>query len=168
MAAEVTGSFEYRIMHIVDRHVNGGGGMTLSTALTNATTGCLERFEDRANQIHETCDHCGARLLVTLPSFADVRRERRVHGVLWKVFALATILSGYGFVHVNRTATGLGYGPGLAFAVTMFATLFFAYRTLLSGLRSTSVGGPHVTRVDSPDRGNVQHRWAWVTADEDS
>ncbi|MFE1885053.1 hypothetical protein [Streptomyces diastatochromogenes] len=166
MAAEVSGTFEYRITHIVSEE--GGRDYTRTIALTNDDAGRLERFEQCRNEAHATCDHCGARLLVALPSFAEVRGERRRHGLLWKVCAPATVLSGYGFFHVTRTATSTGYGPGTAFVVTVAATLFFAYRTLISGLLSRSNGGPDVTRVDRRERGNVRHGWTYVTAAEDS
>ncbi|MFI7415619.1 hypothetical protein ACIBU0_44065 [Streptomyces sp. NPDC049627] len=163
MAAEVLRTFEYRITHIVTKEER----LPRTIALTNAGTNRLERFEERRNETHETCDHCGAQLLVGLASFAETRRERRLHRVLWKVWALATVLSGYGLVHVTRTATGTGYGPGIAFTVTVAATLFFAYRTLISGGLSRSNGGPDVTRVDAPDRRNVRHSWTFaVAADE--
>ncbi|WP_317441103.1 hypothetical protein [Streptomyces collinus] len=130
MAAEVSGTFEYTITHVVSRE--GGPYQARTIALPNADAGRLERFEQGRNETRTTCDHCGARLLVALPSFADVRGERRRLGRWWKVCALATVLSGYGFLHVIRTATGTGHGPGIAFAVTVAATLFFAYRTLVS------------------------------------
>ncbi|MFF4576066.1 hypothetical protein [Streptomyces sp. NPDC001410] len=166
MAAEVSGTFEYRIMHTVTKEVSDQ--LTRTIALTNAEAGRLERFDECRNETRATCDHCGAQLRVELPSFAEVRRERRRHGVLWKVCALATVLSGYGFLHVIRTATGTGYGPGIAFAVTVAATLFFAYRTLISGLLSRSNGGPDVTRVDRRERGNIRHSWTYVKAGGDA
>ncbi|MFI5685302.1 hypothetical protein [Streptomyces sp. NPDC051636] len=166
MAAEVSGNFEYRITHIVSQEA--GHHDTRTIALTNEDAGRLERFEQCRNETHATCDHCGARLLVALPSFAEVRSERRWHGLLWKVCALATVLSGYGFLHVTRTATGAGYGPGIAFAVTVAATLFFGYRTLISGLLSRSNGGPDVTRVDCREPGSVRHSWTYVQAAEDA
>ncbi|MEU5531643.1 hypothetical protein [Streptomyces sp. NPDC020362] len=145
-----------------------GDKLTRTIALTNATTGRLERFRERRNESHETCDHCGAQLLVALPSFAEVCRERRMHGWLWKVCALAAVLSGYGFLHVIRTATGTGWGPGTAFTVTGAVTLFLAYRTLISGLLSRSNGGPDVTRVDRREHGNLRHSWTYVEAAEDA
>ncbi|MFJ9865978.1 hypothetical protein [Streptomyces sp. NPDC101165] len=166
MAAEVSGTFEYRITHIVSQEV--GHHHTRTIGLTNDEAGRLERFEQNRNETHATCDHCGARLLVALPSFAEVRSERRRHRWWLKVCALATVLSGYGFVHVVRTATSTGYGPYIAFVVTVAATLFFAYRTLISGLLSRTNGGPDVTRVDSRDRRNVRHGWTYVTAAEDA
>ncbi|NEC92012.1 hypothetical protein [Streptomyces sp. SID12501] len=165
MAAEVTGSFEYRITHSISRE--SGNRPSRTICLSNAMTGCLERFDKRVNETVETCDHCGARLLVALPSFAEVRRQQRVHGVLWKVYALATILCGYGFLQVIHM-TGKGSGPLFAFCVTVCATLFFAYLTLLSGLGSVTMGGPDVTRVDNRDHGDISHRWSWVTGADDS
>ncbi|MEU1407270.1 hypothetical protein ABZ471_33830 [Streptomyces sp. NPDC005728] len=153
-------------MHTITKEVTDK--LTRTIALTNATTSCLQRFDERRNETQETCDHCGAQLLVVLPSFADVRRERRLHGVLWKVCALATVLSGYGFVHVIRTATGTGYGPGVAFAVTGAATLFFAYRTLISAMLTRSNGAPEVSRIDHRERGSVRHRWAYPEATEEA
>lgn len=164
MAAEVSGAFEYRITHIVSQE--GGHNHTRTIALTNEEAGRLERFEQRRNEAHATCDHCGARLLVALPSFAEVRAERRRHGLLWKVCAPATVLSGYGLLHVTRTATSTGYGPQIAFVVTVAATLFFAYRTLISVMLSRGNGAPDVTRVDCRERGNVRHGWTYVTAIE--
>ncbi|MEU0005751.1 hypothetical protein ABZ079_16035 [Streptomyces sp. NPDC006314] len=166
MAAEVPGTFEYRIMHTLTKEVTDKLSRTI--AVTNAATSRLERFEERRNETRETCEHCGAQLRVALPSFAEVRRERRLHGVLWKVCALATVLGGYGFVHVIRTATGKGYGPGMAFVVTGAVTLFFAYRTLISGLLTRSNGAPEVTRVDRRERGNIRHGWAFAGMTEDA
>ncbi|MEV5799665.1 hypothetical protein [Streptomyces collinus] len=166
MAAQVSGTFEYRITHIVSRE--GGPYQARTIALTNADAGRLDRFEEGRNETRTTCDHCGARLLVALPSFADVRGERRRHGWWWKVCAVATVLSGYGFLHVIRTSTGTGYGPGVAFAVTVAATLFFAYRTLVSALLSRGDGGPDVTRVEGGERGNVRHGWTCVPSAGDA
>ncbi|SEC40930.1 hypothetical protein SAMN05216532_1312 [Streptomyces sp. 2231.1] len=84
--------------------------------------------------------------------------------MLWKVWALLTLAGLYAFVHVLRTATGTGYGPGIAFAVTVAATLFFAYRTLVSALPSRSDGGPGIARVDGRDRTGVRHGWTVVVA----
>ncbi|NEA63711.1 hypothetical protein [Streptomyces sp. SID12488] len=165
MAAEVTGSFEYRITHSIGRAVGGRHARTI--CLTNATTGCLERFDRRVNEVHETCDHCEARLLVTLPSFAEVRRQQRVHGLLWKVYALATILCGSGLPEVIRT-TGKGSRPFLALCIAIGLTLYCASLTLLSGLRSVSKGGPDVTRVDGRKRGTGSHGWSLVTGADDS
>ncbi|MEU1709557.1 hypothetical protein ABZ478_30055 [Streptomyces sp. NPDC005706] len=166
MAAEVSGTFEYRITHIVSQEGRHDHPRTI--ALTNDDAGRLERLEQRRNEAYATCDHCGARLLVALPSFAEVRGERRRHGLLWKVCAPATVLSGYGFLHMTRTATGTGHGPGIAFVVTVAATLFFAYRTLISGMLSRSNGGPDVTPVDRRELGNVRHSWTYGTAVEDA
>lgn len=163
MTGEVPGTFEYRITHIATKEER----LPRTIALTNAGTNRLERFDERRSEAHETCDHCGAQLLVGLPSFAETRRERRLHGVLWKVWALATLLSGYGFVHVIRTAAGAGYGPGIAFAVTVAVLLFCAYRTLISAGLSRSEGGPEVARVDARDRRNVRHGWTFVEAVEE-
>ncbi|MEU4037857.1 hypothetical protein [Streptomyces collinus] len=79
-----------------------------------------------------------------------------------------TVLSGYGFLHVIRTATGTGHGPGLAFAVTVAATLFFAYRTLVSALLSRGNGGPDVTRGEGGERGHVRHGWTYVPSAKDA
>ncbi|MFF8405590.1 hypothetical protein ACF1AB_19960 [Streptomyces sp. NPDC014846] len=155
MAAEVPGSFAYRITHIVDREASNRGSRTVAVA--NADVGRIRRSDERAVERAETCDHCGARLRVVLPSFAEVRRRRRLHAGLWKGWALLTLAGLYAFVHVLRTATGTGYGPGIAFAVTVAATLFSAYRALISALLSRSDGGPDVARVDGRDRAGGRH-----------
>lgn len=166
MAAQVPGTFEYRITHIVDKVAPHRGNRTV--AVTNADVSRIRRSDERGSERAETCDHCGARLRVVLPSFAEVRRRRRLHAVLWKVWALLTLAGLYAFVHVLRTATGTGYGPGIAFAVTVAATLCFAYRTLVSALLSRSDGGPGIARVDGRDRTGVRHGWTVVaeTAEE--
>lgn len=166
MAAEVPGTFEYKIMHSLTKQVSHQSTRTI--ALTNATTSRLQRFDGRRNETDETCDHCDAQLRVVLPSFADVRRERRLHAVLWKVCALATVLSGYGLVHLVRTSRDTGYGPGIAFTLTVAATLLFAYRTLISGTRARSNGAPEVTRVDRRDHANLRHSWTRAQATEDA
>ncbi|MBL1082374.1 hypothetical protein JK359_10330 [Streptomyces actinomycinicus] len=156
---DVSESFEYRIVHIVT--AQGDERMRRSVALTNDAVRRLPRYAEQGNTAHEACDHCEAQLRVELPSFADVRRERRLHRTLWKVWAVATVLSGYGFVHVARTSRDTGYGPEIAFVVTVCGTLFFGYRTLVSGMISRSNGAPAVTRVDRRERGNVRHSWAF-------
>ncbi|MER6470764.1 hypothetical protein [Streptomyces collinus] len=52
--------------------------------------------------------------------------------------------------------------------MTVAATLFFGYRTLVSALLSRGNGGPDVTRVEGGERGPVRHGWSYVPSAEDA
>ncbi|MEV6395420.1 hypothetical protein AB0M39_11680 [Streptomyces sp. NPDC051907] len=165
MASEVSDGFRYIVRHTyVTRYFADGG--TQTKTLVNAGASRLERFADRPSAAVERCDHCEARLRVTLRSAVDVRRERRPHRVLWKVCALLAVLSGWGVVHVVRTGDGLGGGEFLALAGTVVATVLFGFGALRSLLLTGGFDTPEVTRTDGPEPKGVQHGWGMAPAED--
>lgn len=151
----VLDGFRYCITHTyVTRHV---GDSTQTATLVGARVCALNRFADRPSETSEFCEHCDARLRVVLRSAADVRQRRRTHRLLWPVWALLAVMSGWGLVHVLRTGDGLGYDDLFGLLFTAAATVLLGYGTLRSLVLSQGFGTPEVTRTDDREPYGVRH-----------
>ncbi|GAA4042853.1 hypothetical protein GCM10022233_09900 [Streptomyces shaanxiensis] len=158
MASGVSDRFRYVLTHTaVIRHT--GDGRTLTKTSANDRVSGLDRLADRPSEEAVSCDHCAARLRVTLRSAAEVERRRRPYRPLWKVGVLLTVLSGWGLVEVVRGGDGLGDGEFLAMAGSAVATVLFGWGTLWSLLLSRSFDTPEVARTDGPEPTGVRHGW---------
>lgn len=158
MASGVSDRFRYVLTHTaVIRHTGDGRRLTKTSA--NSGTSGLDRLADRPSEEAVSCDHCAARLRVTLRSTADVERRRRPYRLWWKVWVLLAVLSGWGLVEVVRGGDGLGGGEFLAMAGAAVATVAFAWGTLWSLLLTRSFDTPEVARTDGPEPPGVRHGW---------
>jgi hypothetical protein len=158
VASEISDRFRYSITHThVTRHV---GDNTQTATLVGAEARSLDRLADRANERSEHCEHCGARVRVVLRSAADVRRRRRMHRLLWPVWALLAVLSAWGLVQVVRTGDGLGYDDLFGLFVTASGTVLLGYSTLRSLVLTQGFDTPAVNRTDDREPYGVQHGWA--------
>ncbi|QTE02970.1 hypothetical protein [Streptomyces cyanogenus] len=157
MASEISDRFRYSITHTyVTRHV---GDNPQTATLVGSRVGSLDRFADRPSEKSEFCEHCDARLRVVLRSTADVRQRRRTHRLLWPVWALLAVLSGWRLVYVLRTGDGLGYDDTLGLYATAFATVLLGYGTLRSLVLTQGFDTPKVTRTDDREPYGVRHHW---------
>jgi hypothetical protein len=126
--------------------------------LVNAEVASLDRFAERPNARSVFCEHCNARLRVVLRSTADVRQRRRTHRLLWPVWALLAVLSGWGLVHELGTGDGLR-ASDLRLYFTAAATTLFGYSTLRSLILTQGFDTPEVTRTDDRESYGVHHGW---------
>lgn len=156
MADEVSDGFRYNITHT---YVTGQAGDTTRTATLVGSAHSLERFADRASERSVFCEHCDARLRVTLRSKAEVRRRRRMHRLLWPVWALLAVLSGWGVVEVLRT-TGGGGNADLFLLPTVAGTALLGYTTLRSLVLTRGFHTPVVCRMDRREPDGVRHDWS--------
>ncbi|MFJ4526353.1 hypothetical protein ACIP4Y_36515 [Streptomyces sp. NPDC088810] len=157
MASEVTDRFRYSITHTyVTRRI---GDSTQTATLVSSRVSSLARFTDRPSETSEFCEHCDARLRVVLRSTADVRQRRRTHRLLWPVWALLAVSSGWGLVHVLRTGDGLGYDDLFGLFFTAAATVLLGYATLRSLILTQGFDTPEVTRADDREPYGVGHNW---------
>jgi len=130
VAGEISDGFQYSITHTyVTRRV---GDSTQTKTLVGAEERSLDRLADRTNERSEHCEQCGARVRVVLRSAAEVRRRRRAHRLLWPVWAVLAVLSGWGLVHVVRTGDGLGYDDLFGLFFTGAGSVLLGYSTLRS------------------------------------
>ncbi|MFF9817830.1 hypothetical protein [Streptomyces sp. NPDC014006] len=157
MGSEISDKFQYSITHTyVTRHV---GDSTQTATMVNAEVGSLDRFAERPSETSVFCEHCEARLRVVLRSTAHVRQRRRMHRLLWPVWALLAVLSGWGLVHVLRTGDGLGYDDLFGLFFTAAATVLLGYGTLRSLVLTQGFDTPEVTRTDEREPYGVHHSW---------
>ncbi|MFD8306879.1 hypothetical protein ACFV29_31735 [Streptomyces sp. NPDC059690] len=158
MAGEISDGFQYSITHTyVTRRV---GDSTQTKTLVGAEERSLDRLADRTNERSEHCEQCGARVRVVLRSAAEVRRRRRAHRLLWPVWAVLAVLSGWGLVHVVRTGDGLGYDDLFGLFFTGAGSVLLGYSTLRSLVLTQGFDTPVVTRTDDREPYGVQHGWS--------
>ncbi|GAB2989177.1 hypothetical protein [Saccharothrix stipae] len=160
------GALRYRILHVTRREV--GDHASTSASLENHDTGVIERLADRDNTAEAVCDTCGAQLLITAQSDAEVARQhlqhRRFHR-LWPLFGLLTAACAAWLVTILRAEDS----STLPFLTATAACLTLAALTVLS-LLSAPTRGQFPLRVDRTDYhpdGSTSHLAALVTADRD-
>ncbi|GGR86063.1 hypothetical protein GCM10010269_26530 [Streptomyces humidus] len=157
MGSEISEGVRYSITHTyVTLRV---GDSTRTATLVNAGVGSLDRFAERPSETSVFCEHCDARLRVVLRSTADIRQRRRTHRLLWPVWALLAVLSGWGFVQVVRTGDGLGYDDLFGLFLTGAAAVLLGYNTLRSLVLTQGFDTPEVNRTDDREPYGVQHGW---------
>jgi hypothetical protein len=163
----VDGVLRYRILHVSRREV--GDHASTAASRQNLDTGVIERLADRDNTAEAVCDTCGAKLLITAQSDAEVERQglrhRRFHR-LWPLLSLLAAACGVWLVTILRAEDS----STIPFLLAAAAFLTLAVLTVLS-LVSAPARGQFPLRVERADHGpdgSANHLAAPVTDERDT